>query len=368
MPSAWTLFFLLAAGQGFFQGFAFLLFRKQQPRATLALAMLMFTFSVMIILYVFYWTNLIGQFPRLNGFEVVPLYFVPAWFILYRAWLSPRVSKWVYLVFLPGLVYFIFWLPWSLRPAEAFQNPEYIFKYPVPWLGYVGYLGRPIPQMVFLGLGAAGIFIWQKADRNLSPATRNWWYKIAWLYTGFVLAAGLYWALVFTRLIRPEYDYMISAVMSVFIYTVGVMAYRQSVQWQPAEQERQYIKELLLTPGAAAALEAALLEYMDRDRPYRDPQLRLTQLADAIHCTPHQLSELLNVHMDTNYAAFVNGYRIREAAECLDNPRNERLTVKEIAYQTGFNNLTSFNKAFKIQTGFTPTEFRNKTLTGAKTA
>lgn len=368
MPSAWTLFFLLAAGQGFFQGFAFLIFRKQQPRATVALAMLMFTFSVMITFYVLYWTNLMRQFPRWNGFEVVPLLFVPAWFILYRAWLSPRTSKWVYLVFLPGLIYFIFWLPLFLRPVEALQNPDHGFKYPVPWLGYVGYLGRPVVQMIFLSLGAAAIFIWQKADRGLSPEARNWWYKIAGLYAAFVLAAGVYWVLVYTQLLKPEYDYMISATMCVFIYTVGFMAYRQSARLQPAEQERQYIKEMLLTPGAAAALEAALLGYMDNARPYLDPQLRLTQLADAIHCTPHQLSELLNVHMDTNYAAFVNGYRIREAVERLDNPQNERLTVKEVAYQTGFNNLTSFNKAFKLQTGFTPTAFRSKTLTDANTA
>ncbi|MCB0610087.1 MAG: helix-turn-helix transcriptional regulator [Lewinellaceae bacterium] len=364
MPKAWTLFFLLAAGQGFFQGLAFLVFPKRQPRATVALAMLMFTFSVMIVQYVLFWTGLQTQFPKLMWFEVLAVYLVPAWLMLYRAWLSPKPSPWIYLVFLPAFAYLLFWLPLFLKPmqevSEMLRTGTFRYFHPIRPFQYIGYLNGAYPQIAVTLLSAAGIVAWQKADKNLHPDARNWWTKVTWLYLGYAVAFCLYWILVFAHLLRIQYDYMISAAMCVFIYTVGLMAYRQSFQLQPAEQERQYAREFLLTPAAAAALQTALLKHMEKDRPWLDAQLRLNQLAEAIHATPHQLSELLNEHMDTNYAAFVNGYRIREAVSMLDNPGHSRLAIKEIAYQTGFNNLTSFNKTFKAAIGSTPSEFRNK--------
>ncbi|MEM6644090.1 MAG: helix-turn-helix domain-containing protein [Bacteroidota bacterium] len=55
---------------------------------------------------------------------------------------------------------------------------------------------------------------------------------------------------------------------------------------------------------------------------------------------------------------FINTYRIKEAAGMLEDASKSDVSVLEIAYQTGFNSIAPFNRAFKATTGMTPTEFR----------
>jgi AraC-like DNA-binding protein len=44
--------------------------------------------------------------------------------------------------------------------------------------------------------------------------------------------------------------------------------------------------------------------------------------------------------------------------QILKESRDDKLTVLEAMYEAGFNSKSSFNTAFKKETGQTPTEFR----------
>lgn len=46
--------------------------------------------------------------------------------------------------------------------------------------------------------------------------------------------------------------------------------------------------------------------------------------------------------------------------EILKDSSNSKVTVLEILYEVGFNSKSSFNTAFKKQTGSTPTFYRNQ--------
>lgn len=55
---------------------------------------------------------------------------------------------------------------------------------------------------------------------------------------------------------------------------------------------------------------------------------------------------------------FVNFHRIREAKELL--LRNSEMSILEIAFAVGFNSKSSFNDAFKKDTGVSPSDFPRK--------
>ena len=59
-----------------------------------------------------------------------------------------------------------------------------------------------------------------------------------------------------------------------------------------------------------------------------------------------------------NFNSFVNGYRIAEVKAALADPRQAEVPVLTIALDAGFNSLGPFNRAFKAETGLTPTEYR----------
>ena len=97
-------------------------------------------------------------------------------------------------------------------------------------------------------------------------------------------------------------------------------------------------------------------DIMSREKAYREDDLALAGLAERVGLTPHQLSEYFNNHLKVNFAAYVNGFRVREAAELL--LREPDRTVLSIAYETGFNSKSNFNTAFARVMKISPTLYR----------
>jgi AraC-like DNA-binding protein len=62
-----------------------------------------------------------------------------------------------------------------------------------------------------------------------------------------------------------------------------------------------------------------------------------------------------------NFSAFPNHYRVEQAKEVLSDPAQTTLPVLTVAMDCGFQSLGPFNRAFKVETGMTPTRFRRRT-------
>ena len=92
---------------------------------------------------------------------------------------------------------------------------------------------------------------------------------------------------------------------------------------------------------------------------YEDAELTLTTLAVKLAIHPHDLSRIINVGLEKNFSDFINEFRIREIARKMRDPAYDRLTLLGIAYESGFNSKTTFNRVFKQMTGQTPVEYKN---------
>lgn len=110
------------------------------------------------------------------------------------------------------------------------------------------------------------------------------------------------------------------------------------------------------------SLAIKVKKFMADQKPYLDPSLSMYELANQIKIPSRQLSMLINHHLNKHFFDFVNEYRINAATELLKNPEQKKLTVLEILYEVGFNSKSSFNTAFKKNTGFTPTDYRKSAL------
>lgn len=129
------------------------------------------------------------------------------------------------------------------------------------------------------------------------------------------------------------------------------------------------------SPGAAirepvATLtgpEKVLADQLDRlmrvERLYRTPSLRIAMLASRLRVPEHRLRHLLNQGLGfRNFNAYVAQWRIDEAREALADPEQAPVPISTIAIDSGFQSLAPFNRAFKRETGLTPTEFRARAL------
>lgn len=120
-------------------------------------------------------------------------------------------------------------------------------------------------------------------------------------------------------------------------------------------------RNLELGDSVAATLQLELQRLMTVESIYRQDELSLTSIAKLLGVSVHQASELLNVHMHTNFYSYVNGYRLKYAAQLLGNP-DCQLRVLDIVFESGFNNKNSFYREFRSVYGVTPTEYRSLQL------
>jgi AraC-like DNA-binding protein len=121
--------------------------------------------------------------------------------------------------------------------------------------------------------------------------------------------------------------------------------------------------------GQDAVLLAALRKLMEDGRAYRDDGLSITSLSQTLNVQEYRLRRLINGQLGhRNFSAFVNGYRLTEAAAALADPTQAEVPVLTIALDAGFGSIGPFNRAFKAYAGLTPTEYRRAHLGGADAA
>ncbi|ASU32298.1 ABC-type antimicrobial peptide transport system, permease component [Mucilaginibacter xinganensis] len=102
-----------------------------------------------------------------------------------------------------------------------------------------------------------------------------------------------------------------------------------------------------------------LMEAVAANRLYEDAELTLTSLAVKLKIHPHDLSRIINTGMEKNFSDFINEFRVRAIVGKMQDPAYDRLTLLGIAYESGFNSKTTFNRVFKEMTGKTPVEYKN---------
>lgn len=100
-----------------------------------------------------------------------------------------------------------------------------------------------------------------------------------------------------------------------------------------------------------------LVDYIDVEKPYLNPELSLQELADKIDVKRHYLSSVINQKHNKNFYEFINEYRIEEVKGMLIDPENKHFKLMSIAYDSGFNSKASFNRIFKQMTNMTPSQF-----------
>jgi AraC-like DNA-binding protein len=128
-----------------------------------------------------------------------------------------------------------------------------------------------------------------------------------------------------------------------------------------AQNETTKYQGSSLAPEQIEESKKQLVALLDDKKSFLDPQVSISDLSEKLSVSTKHLSQVINQSFNKSFFDFINSYRIQEAQRILKNSKDDKLTVLEVMYQVGFNSKSSFNTAFKKETGQTPTEFRNMT-------
>jgi len=125
------------------------------------------------------------------------------------------------------------------------------------------------------------------------------------------------------------------------------------------EAEKKY-KNSGLTDSNIDAIHSRLIQLLDEEKPYVNPNLTLNELAKMLHVHPNYLSQVINSKEEKNFYELINKKRIYEFVKKLEDSENKQYTLIAIAYECGFNSKASFNRNFKKYFDVTPSEYQKK--------
>ncbi|MCI8725157.1 MAG: helix-turn-helix transcriptional regulator [Hungatella sp.] len=126
---------------------------------------------------------------------------------------------------------------------------------------------------------------------------------------------------------------------------------RRSQPLSHPRQQGRYYPELFV-------LREQMLEHSDR--PWS-----LEQMCRQTNMGKSQLYHYYNLYFHASPVDELLNARLARVKYLLDN---DAMTIKQVAYASGFQNLCHFNRFFKSRCGCTPTEFRRLGKAGAATS
>ena len=165
---------------------------------------------------------------------------------------------------------------------------------------------------------------------------------------------------------RKSYTLYWSVLIVIVLITVMVFMYRWFVQKlknytrflkSDKEQVKAKYQSQKIEKEELENIKLQLIKYMEEEKPYLDPNLKLEDIAKAINRPKAKISQVLSQYLDTNFSNFVSKYRIEMFKEKATDGLIRQYTLTALAKECGFNSRSSFFNTMKKLTGQTPSEF-----------
>jgi AraC-like DNA-binding protein len=86
-------------------------------------------------------------------------------------------------------------------------------------------------------------------------------------------------------------------------------------------------------------------------------KISIEEIAEVAHISPHSFCRYFKSRSRKTYSQFLLELRISHACKLL---REDRLSVAQICFESGFNNFANFNKYFKILTTMSPLNYQKQ--------
>ncbi len=356
----WTSIFLLVSSLGFF--LAVILFLNKNGRINnIPITLIILGFSFILIQYVFFWTGYKSIYPYAFFFDV-------SWYLTFGPLLYSYITKFYnqsfrvkWFHFVPAALSFIL-IAYYFIISNGFVNIKehqnevlYYFYWSIksPWLAALSLIIYLIIIKDFIH------FHRTSGNSQFEKIRRKWSNLLINLFLIFSISYISYYVLVKFPFFNNSWDYAISFSMSLSIYAIGYMVYKEPSIFNGELLSQLFLKDNNtheLTSETKNEFYQKLLDYIHNNKPYLDNNLRLVQLADEMGFSSHTLSKLINEKAQKNFNQFINEYRLEEAKKMLI--QEATTSIKTIYFDVGFNNKATFNNAFKKKFNCTPSEFK----------
>ena len=333
-------------------------FSSQNKQSNRFLALLIFTISL--------W--LIDHFLRIAGIygQNANLYFLP---IFYSFAFGPLIYFYVKSLVNQSFIFqkkdYLHFIPVLFQAGLYFflSTKDYDFKNWY-WLNVHQFItykiefdGTFISMLIYLGLSIQLLRNYQNyVVNNFSETSKI---RLNWLKIILIILVILCVQWLIEIVLRDffhlyfNYDYSIQ-ILGIMALVLAIGGIRQAnlseinFEEEAIQKSNVQIDNLILDQIKSG---------MNSRKLHLNPTLSLSEFAKELKLNPKVVSQQINTGFRKSFNDFVNEYRVEEVKKRLNSPDLERLTILGIAYESGFNSKTTFNRIFKDFTGVAPRDF-----------
>lgn len=379
-----NVIFILGAVQSFF--LALLLFnKKQRDRSDLWLAYWLMICGLHIFLYYLESLSVSNSFSNPHLLSVSsPLTVVHGPFIYFYIHSLIRIRKITFLEyvlhfipFLLILVYLSFFIYFQSaeQKIEIFKN---LSTNGLPWHVYLFWPMVLLSGPVYISLSIVALKKHKKNVYSLFSYTESvdlHWLKLVLVGVGIVFLSIIVFEILSDVLhVLDEFssgNYIFLAA-SLFIFVIGYFGIKQTSVFrseQLALVSREIADNKAIGPKTDKYKKSGLkqeeipiyfttIQKLIQDKElFLNEKLCIADLANELGLNINYVSQVINQESGMNFFDFINAHRIRRFIDEVQKNENRNLTFLAIATDCGFNSKSSFNRAFKKNTGITPSEF-----------
>jgi len=363
----WSFLYIYVAFIGFYIVIVINLNKRIDRVARLLIGTFVLIHSIFIVHICLFMTNFQYRFPHtylMSGF--FSFLFGPLlYFYFKRITEQYQFKKKDLLHLLPTVLMLIYLVPVYLLSADdklqllldkaSGYNSENS-------LGFIVVVSLKIISLVVYGIFIRKLYLKSKNENQLSIENRRWQKNIYRIHFLYIIFYSLYGILAISNLTSSLIFNLQIIFMASMVLYVG---YSANVQPNVFSGTFFYTNQLFpkykksgLTESLSNELKENLIYLFDNEKIYKENDINLDTIAERLNTTRHNASQVINEHFKINFHELVNKYRIQEAKSMLEIDDKHNLNIIDIAYEVGYNNKVTFNKAFKKETNLTPSEYQ----------
>lgn len=363
-----NIIFIIGIFISLFQ-FVLLLNKKSKSLPDKLLALWMLIIGVHLLSYYLYYLGYWNKYPHLVGITVpFPFFYGPMLYLYVSYSLKNEnfISKKDYLHFAPIVISYLymskFYFFYSVEEKRLVDMGELddfdtfsnilLIAFIISGFSYSIFSYRLLNKYKLL------------INSNFSNTERV---HLNWL-KGFIWAVGAFFVIVAILILTKDLigisysfnpDFIIYSIIVFSILVLGYYGIRhQNIFTDNVAVDvtiMESYKKSGLKDDDAKLMFQHLLELMEQHKPFLEPKLSLTALANLLNISPNHLSQIINQFGQKNFNDFVNQYRVEEFIR--RSSEKSHLSFLALALESGFNSKSTFNSVFKKHKGLTPSQF-----------
>ena len=147
----------------------------------------------------------------------------------------------------------------------------------------------------------------------------------------------------------------LGVIISLSIYLLG---YQYALKYAKlVENYSERISKFSFSEEELERRKDQLLHVLKEQKIYNDSNLTIAKLANHLNWPINSLSNVVNESLYTNFNDLINHYRIEAFKELAFEQESQKYSIVGLAQEVGFRSKASFYRAFKKETGLTPSQF-----------